>query len=300
MPIGLVSVIIPVRNGLPHLDVQLTALAALDYDGTFEVVVSDNGSTDGLREHLDEVTVPFPLRWVDSSGTRGVSHARNVGIDAARGQFLAIVDADDAVHPNWLTALTHAASNYDAIGGAIEVSTLNSPEVATWRDIPPAGQLFATPYLPYAPGSNFAMWRRVVDIVGYFDEDFVGGGDDVDYSWRIQQAGMSLGHAPDAVVAYRLRSTLRETFRQGTSYGRTVCLLTRKHSPFGCPDAKPLPQIPAHLATIVYLTLVRNPWVPSILRPLSRGQWVHSIGLQYGALTMRLRLLGHGMRTNSR
>jgi glycosyltransferase involved in cell wall biosynthesis len=99
MTISLVSVVIPVRNGLPFLDTQLHALADQDYSGDFEVVVSDNGSTDGTRAHVDRMSFPFPLRCVDSSQVRGVSHARNVGIAAARGEFLAITDHDDAVHP---------------------------------------------------------------------------------------------------------------------------------------------------------------------------------------------------------
>ncbi len=286
-----VSIIIPVLDGLPEIDVQLHALAVQNYSGTFEVVVSDNGSTDGLRDYLAGVSWPFTLRWVDASGKRGVSYARNVGIDAARYELLAIVDHDDAVHPGWLTAMVTAAETFDAVGGAVELCSLNSPEVATWRHTPPPGESFATTYLPYAQGNNIAMWRRVVETVGYFDENMVGGGEDIDYSWRIQQAGMTLGHAPDAFVAYRLRTTMRESFQQGVGYGRTVCQLTRKHSAHGCPDPSPMPQIPAHIATIIFLAVVRNPWLPKMLRPMPRGLWAHTIGLQYGALKMRLRMI---------
>nr|WP_296773731.1 glycosyltransferase [Rhodococcus sp. (in: high G+C Gram-positive bacteria)] len=291
MTISLVSVIIPVHNGRPHLDVQLDALAAQDYSGEFEVIVSDNGSTDGTRESLSHKAYAFPLRWVDASATRGVSHARNVGIDGARGEFLALTDHDDAVHPCWLTALTREAENFDAVGGSIEVHTLNSSTVALWRTVPRPEQRFESFYLPWAHGNNFAFWRRVVDRVGYFDEKLVGGGEDVDYSWRIQQAGMTLGHVPDAVVAYRIRPSLRASFRQGRNYGATACLVTRKHSALGCSDPSPLLQIPAHIATIAYLATVRNPWFPRWLNPPPTGLWAHTVGLHYGALTMRLRFI---------
>lgn len=291
MTISLVSVVIPVRNGLPFLDTQLHALADQDYSADFEVVVSDNGSTDGTRAHVDRMSFPFPLRCVDSSQVRGVSHARNVGIAAARGEFLAITDHDDAVHSGWLTALVREAENYDALGGSIEVDSLNSVEVASWRSVPRPEDRFESIYLPWAHGNNFAFWRRVVDTVGYFDEDLVGGGDDVDYSWRIQQAGMTLGHVPDAVVAYRVRPTLRASFAQGFNYGSTACRVTRKHSAHGCPNPSPYLQIPAHAATIAYLATIRNPWLPKPLNPPPRGLWAHAVGLHYGAMTERLKFI---------
>ena len=291
MAIGLVSVVIPVYNGLPDLDVQLDALAAQDYEGPFEVIVSDNGSTDGTREHVESMISHLDLRCIDASETRGVSHARNVGIDAARGEFIAIVDHDDAVHPNWLSAFVREAEKYDAVGGPIELYSLNSPEVASWPGAPSPEQRLDTFYLPWAQGNNFAMWRRVVDQVGYYDEALVNGGDDVDYSWRIQQAGLSLGHVPDAVVAYRLRTTLRGSFQQGRAYGAAACVVARKHMSRGCPQPSPVLQIPAHVATMAYLLVARNPWVPKRLHPTPRELWAQHVGLQYGALEMRLRLL---------
>jgi len=294
VPPSLVSVIIPVYDGMPQLDAQLEALANQDYDGEFEVIVSDNGANGDLRRHLDELGLKLDVRWVDSSGKRGVTNARNIGIDAARGQFLAFTDHDDAVHPNWLRALVRAAEDFDAVGGGVDVRTLNSDEVATWRSLPPPEKRFETPYLPYACGNNFGMWSRVVDEVGYFDGQFLGGGEDVDYSWRIQEAGLTLGHVPDAVVAYRLRTTLRASFVQGMRYGWTSVELARKHSVHGSPDPSALLQVPAHVATILYFATVRNPWLPRALNPPPRGLWAHLIGQQYGALRMRLQLLARG------
>lgn len=284
MTVGSVSVIVPVYNGLPDLEVQLEALAAQDYAGEFEVIISDNGSTDGVREHLERSTWDLDIRWIDSSDVRGTPHARNAGIAAARGEFLAFTDQDDAVYPNWLTALALAAEHYDAVGGAIEVETLNSPEVASWRIVPAPAERFETSYLPYAHGNNFGMWRRVVEQVGPFDEEFLGGGEDADLSWRIQEAGLTLGHAPDAMVAYRLRTTVRAAYGQGFGYGRAAWQVTRKHEANGATQ----PGIRSILL-FGYGMVVRNPWLPKALSPLPKGMWAMSVGSLRGTVSMMLR-----------
>lgn len=300
MPISLVSIVLPVYNGLPELNEQLHALAAQDYTGDVELIVSDNGSTDGLRSHLEELSLPLSMRIVDASAKRGVSYARNLGVEAARGDIIAFVDHDDVASPTWLTSMVRALDSYDAVGGAIEHDSLNPPEVTAWRDNPPNGTLFPTAYLPYAPGSNFALWRRVFDEVGGFDEDLVGGAEDVDYSWRLQQAGFTLGHAADASVAYRIRTTVRRSFLQGRAYGRTSYQLSTKHRAAGCPHPSSLARIPAHTAAILYLATIRNPWLPKVLRPMPSGLWAHYIGIHYGALRIRVAALGRGLRRSPR
>lgn len=297
MPISLVSVIVPVYNGLPHLDVQLRALEAQDYKGAFEVIVSDNGSTDGTREYVACLSSSLTVRCVDASRIRGVSHARNVGMDAARGEFIAIVDHDDSVHPGWLTALTREAENFDAVGGPIELYSLNSPEVASWPGAPTPEQRLDTFHLPWAQGNNFGMWRNVVQQVGYYDEELTSGGDDVDYSWRIQEAGLTLGHAPEAVVAYRLRTTLGGCFAQGRKYGGAACVVAVKHRSRGCPQLSPFVQVPAHLASLAFMLVARNPWLRRRSGAVPREIWAQHLGLQYGAMVMRLRLLNPRVRT---
>ncbi|OZE33240.1 MULTISPECIES: glycosyltransferase family 2 protein [unclassified Rhodococcus (in: high G+C Gram-positive bacteria)] len=300
MPISLVSIVLPVYNGLPDLDDQLEAIAAQDYTGDVELIISDNGSSDGLRAHLEELSLPLSMRRVDASAKRGVSYARNVGVKAARGDIVAVVDHDDVAHPTWLTAMVRALDSFDAVGGALEIESLNSADVAEWRNVPPPGALFSTAYLPYAPGSNFAMWREVFEKVGDFDEDLIGGAEDVDYSWRIQQAGLTLGHAADALVAYRIRTTVRRSFVQGRAYGHTSYQLSTKHRAAGCPHPSSFVRIPVHAVSIFYLATVRNPWLPKLLRPMPVGLWAHYIGIHYGALRIRVTTLGRRQRPSVR
>ncbi|MFX0574538.1 glycosyltransferase [Nocardia nepalensis] len=283
---GLVSVIIPVFNALPLLDEQLEGLAAQDYSEPFEVILSDNGSTDGLPEHLEghPLAERLRLRRVDSSDGAGAPHARNVGAAAADGDFLAFTDQDDRVHPGWLSALVEAAANYDAVGGPIEVVSLNSPKVAKWRPSPPPEGRFPSHYLYWAHGNNISMWRTTFEKVGGFDEAMLCG-DDLDISWTIQEAGMTLGHAPGAMVAYRLRPTLRETWHQSVGYGRTQVDVYAKHRPNGCP---PYP-LRATLVTVA-VVLFCNPAFVFMRRWVPSGLWMLHTGVLAGRIRGSLRL----------
>jgi Glycosyl transferase family 2 len=83
-----ISVIVPARDPAATIGGQLAALAAQRYEGSWEVIVADNGSADATVADRWIGRIPG-LRVVDASGRRGASHARNVGIAASRGDFLA-------------------------------------------------------------------------------------------------------------------------------------------------------------------------------------------------------------------
>ncbi|WP_372477441.1 glycosyltransferase [Nocardia australiensis] len=282
---NLVSVIIPVFNALPFLDVQLEGLAAQDYAGPFEVIISDNGSTDGLVGHLEghPLGERLRLRRIDSSDRAGAPHARNAGAEAADGDFLAFSDQDDRAHPSWLSALVEAAADYDAVGGPIETVSLNSPKVARWRPSPPPEARFASHYLFWAHGNNIGMWRTTFEKVGGFDEAMLCG-DDIDISWTIQEAGMTLGHAPRAMVAYRLRPTLRQAWHQSVGYGRTQVEVYLKHSPNGCP---PYP-LRATLITVA-VALFCNPAFVFVRRWVPSGLWALHAGVLAGRIQGSIR-----------
>ena len=101
----MISVVIPVRDGAATIGDQLEALGQQTYQGEWEIVIADNGSTDGTAE-LAERSWSHPraaLRVVDASSRPGSSFARNRGAIEAAGDFLAFCDADDIVAPGWLT-----------------------------------------------------------------------------------------------------------------------------------------------------------------------------------------------------
>lgn len=229
----IISVVIPVFNAGHLLHEQVASLAAQDFALPWEVVIADNGSTDGAVAGLSAVAGALRLRVVDASESSGPAFARNRGAAEARGGWLAFCDADDVTDPSWLSALYAARDRADIIGGRHEVATLNDPgDVMLRGGSAFFDELFRSPRyrLPYAGSANLFMARDVFLGLGGFDRTFLNAqGEDIDLSWRAQRAGLTLSFASDAVVHYRLRSTARSRFHQSRVIKIAEADLFRRH-----------------------------------------------------------------------
>ena len=232
------SVVVPCLNAAATLGVQLEALAGQQWPGFWEVIVADNGSTDGSREVMERFRGRIPgLRLVDASDRRGQAHARNLGAAAARGDALLFCDADDEVAPGWLAAMGRALAEHDFVACRYDTAKLNPEWVRRTHLNPQATGLTAydyPPYLPHAGGGGLGVKRRVHEAVGGFDESMPAL-EDTDYCWRIQRAGTPLAFVPDALVHIRHKGTLPAVFRQGLSYGEHNVRIYKKYRALDMP-----------------------------------------------------------------
>jgi len=96
-----VSVVSPFHNRRSWLPSYLEMLERQTLKD-FEVIIVDDGSTDGLAEAIDGTRTSFPLRYIRLAKNRGADTARNIGIDASRGRYIALLDSDDSWHPEKL------------------------------------------------------------------------------------------------------------------------------------------------------------------------------------------------------
>lgn len=222
--------IIAAFNAEKTLGVQLDALAAQDTAFDWEVVVCDNGSTDGTVALVTSWQQRMPqLRLVDASARQGAGAARNIGAERANGAALVFCDADDAVTSGWLSAMHRALSTSPAAAGGRRYDLLNTAPHGPfdWTD-----PLFTTPVLPGLPAgssSNLGIRRDVFAEMGGFDET-LRVGEDLDLCWRIQLAGHELAPAPDAIVQIRRREGLRAVFRQSYAYGVADRVLEHRYA----------------------------------------------------------------------
>ncbi|MDP9402817.1 MAG: glycosyltransferase [Actinomycetota bacterium] len=276
-PPSLVSVVIPALNAADVIGGQLEALSRQTYTGPWEVVVVDNGSTDGTAEVAAGWADRLPgLRVVDASARRGHTVARNAGAAAATGDFLLYCDADDVAYPGWVAAMAEAAASGDVLGGYLETETLNNDNNRSWRMRQRLDRLpTKMGFLPLAITANFGIRKSVLLWIGGFNEDYAEGCNDVEVSWRAQVAGYELCFVPEAVMAYRLRTSLRGLAKQMYRRGLAEPQLYRDFRPHGVPKRSALRMAGGWAKLIVDLPLV-------LQGPGPRGQWVTRVATLAG------------------
>lgn len=210
-----VSVIVPARNCAAHLERCLAALAAQDLAEPYEVILVDNGSTDGTAEIAERHGAPVRVIRQDN---RGPAEARNRGAAEASGSVLAFTDADCMPCPGWLSAGLACLSSADLVQGRV------TAEAGV-----PIGPFDRSLWVPEDRGNyqtaNLLVRRAWFEEVGGFeawideasDRPF---GEDVLFGWRVRRAGGSARFCPQALVHHAVlpgtaTGRLREAARQG-------------------------------------------------------------------------------------
>ena len=221
-----ISVVVCSYNGERTLGDCLEGLARLKYRN-FEVIVVDDGSTDQTAA----IAARYPVRLIRVPN-RGLSHARNTGMQAATGKIVAYLDDDAYPDPHWLTYLAAGFMNtaHAGIGGP-NISAPGDGPIADCVGNAPGGPihvLLSDLEAEHIPGCNMAIRKACLKEIGGFDPQFGVAGDDVDVCWRLQQQGGTLGYNPAAVVWHHRRNSIRAYWQQQQGYGKAEALLARK------------------------------------------------------------------------
>jgi O-antigen biosynthesis protein len=223
-----VSVIVCSYNGGRTLGACLDSLGKLNYPA-YEVILVDDGSTDDTAY----VAAQFPGVCYIHQSNHGLSHARNTGAAAAKGEVLAYTDSDCMVDADWLCYLigTLVSGDYAGVGGPNITPPAQNWIQACVAAAPggPNHVLLTDTVAEHIPGCNMAFYRWVFEGVGGFDPEYRKAGDDVDFCWRIQQAGWVISFSPTAIVWHYRRFTLRAFLNQQDGYGEAESLLRFKH-----------------------------------------------------------------------
>ncbi|HEY5913335.1 MAG TPA: glycosyltransferase [Verrucomicrobiae bacterium] len=221
-----ISVVVCTFNGSRTLRECLAGLEGLQYPG-LEIIVVDDGSTDSTATIVAE----FDVRLIRIANG-GLSNARNVGWQAAKGEIVAFLDDDAAPDAHWLEYLasTFLRADYAGVGGP-NVAWPGDGLVAECVDHAPGNPtqvLLTDREAEHLPGCNMAFRKSCLDAVGGFDTRFRIAGDDVDLCWRLEQRGWKLGFHPAAMVWHHRRRSLRGYWRQQVNYGKAEAMLERK------------------------------------------------------------------------
>jgi len=211
----------------------LASLAKQIVPCAFEVIVVDNGSTDGSAEmaHTEFSFCPaFTLKIVRNPVNRGFCAANNQGFALSRSELVALLNNDAEADPYWLAALATAFEDAADVGMA-------ASKILVYED---PSRIDKAGHLIYLDGQNrgrgsgetdrgqydrveevlwpdgcAAMYRReLLDRIGGFDEDFFAYADDAELGLRARIAGWRCLYIPHAVVRHHRGTTLGVRSRQ--------------------------------------------------------------------------------------
>jgi glycosyltransferase involved in cell wall biosynthesis len=189
------SVIIPTYNRLPILQKCLQAMEAQDFTQPYEIVVVDDGSTDGTVEFLRDHSDRFPHVRLFLQNHEGAAIARNTGIDVAAGEIIVFIDSDLVVTPVFLSAHAKALANSDrafTYGLVINTNNFENPTSAQVKIQDISTAFFAT--------GNVAIAKHWLMVAGKFDTSFRQyGWEDLELGVRLKNLGLKLIKCPEAV-----------------------------------------------------------------------------------------------------
>jgi GT2 family glycosyltransferase len=192
-----ISIIIPNRDGGEELCQALASVFA-ESQPTMEVLVVDDGSTDGSPE---QIRSRFPqVRLLAQPEGRGAAFARNVGLLAAQGEFLFCLDADITCSPGCLAHLLEALAQADIV----------FPTILFFdgQRMSPSGE-FASQYCMNS--ALFGIRRQALERMdGLFDETIEVYGEDNDFFLRAARLGLRFAYVPQAQATHPRRTLIGE------------------------------------------------------------------------------------------
>ena len=234
------SIVIPTYNRLPILEKCLRALEAQElsqenYIKGYEVVLVDDGSTDGtlnwLALHKDEFT---HLRCFEQDHA-GPAAARNLGVEKAQGDTIIFIDSDLVVLSNFLQAHTNAllrereklgSDRFFTYGAVINTCNFTNPTAEPYKITDFSAAFFAT--------GNVAIPKHWLEKAGLFDTGFqLYGWEDLELGVRLKKLGLQLIKCPEAVgyhwhPAFSLQQ-IPKLIDQEIQRGRMGVLFYQKH-----------------------------------------------------------------------
>ncbi len=217
------------------LDKALRALLLNTEEKPDQVIIVNGGD-----EHANQVIKKYQdisgiqLEFIQTEN-KNLATSRNIGLARCKGEIIAMTDDDAEVFPDWVSRMKKAHQEHvesGAVGGLVLGSNTDTlvSRVADAIAFPGWSHAQAVRTLP---GVNISYKRNYIEKIGLQDETLFRG-EDVDYNWRIQQAGGTIWFDPAIKVYHHHRPTLQGFLYQHYMYGRAYYLVRRKWTDMYC------------------------------------------------------------------
>ena len=223
----LISVVVCSCNGARTIRDTLEGLKRLAYP-RLDIIVIDDGSKDATAA----IAAEYVFVRLTSTPNRGLSAARNLGWQQARGEIVAYIDDDAYPDPHWLHFLAYRFMTGDWVGvGGPNIAPHGDGAIADCVANAPGGPvqvLLTDTWAEHVPGCNMSFRRDALAAIDGFDHRYRAAGDDVDLCWRLQARGGRIGFHAGAMDWHHRRNSLSMYWKQQQGYGRAEALLEEK------------------------------------------------------------------------
>lgn len=213
----LISIIIPTFNSMRYIEACLASvLTAIKDYGNTELILIDNGSTDGTYEYLvcnyGQSARIYQIKHVT------ISVLRNHGASVARGEYLSFIDSDCLVPRDYFrrAVSVFASIETDAAGNYYDIPESSGWVQDTWSNL---NRRTSNTYVPYLFAGNFIVKSAVFRSLGGFDENLITG-EDAEFGTRMTRAGYKIYATPEiSALHLGIQRNLAEFFRKHAWYG---------------------------------------------------------------------------------
>lgn len=229
------SVLICTYNRHELLRSALRALIEETIEKPDQVVIVNGGDEKAdqvVQEFLNRKNIEIKLIKVKNIN---LASNRNAGIPACTGDVIAMTDDDAKVFPDWVTRMKQIHQEHPeagAIGGMV-IGTNTESLVGKVADLMTFPVWDRPCYVRTLPGVNISYKKEVIQKIGMQDIVLFRG-EDVDYNWRVLQAGYKVYFDPSIKVYHYHRPTLAGLIHQHYMYGRAYYLVRRKWPAMYC------------------------------------------------------------------
>lgn len=229
----LVSIIIINFNGVEYLKVCFESLRKIDYQN-WEVIVVDNGSSDGSIEFLEKYKKFKSLKIIKNSSNLGFAEPNNQGYRKAKGDYVLLLNNDTKVKRDFVRLtvermvkeskigvaqpkifLMEKAGYLDNTGSFITKTGFLKHEGFLEKD---ATRFNKEKIIFAAKGACMFIKRDVIEKVGLFDRDFFAYFEESDFCWRVWLAGYKIIYFPDTYIHHKLGATSKKMNQFNINY----------------------------------------------------------------------------------
>ncbi len=265
----MISVIVPAYNAKNHIGNCLRALQQqTGVDDEYEVIVVDDGSTDGTGE----VARSFGVRVIVQPH-RGPGAARNHGAEEAQGDLLLFTDADCEPATDWISTMVRAFVRPEVAGAKGAYRSRQRSVVARFVQLEfedKYDHISKSKYIDFVDTYSAAYRRQVFLAGGGFDTSFRRTSlEDQDFSFRLAATGHKMIFIPDAIVYHQHPDTLLNYLRRKFWVGYWRVMIHKRHPDKILSDSRTPPALRIQVVLGALL-------IPSVFAPLITA-WFHPL-----------------------